>query len=159
MPRGQPLDLSTGTKHCPRCETVKPLSEFYKSKSTTHGYQVYCKPCCHARHNDWRGNNLVHVAAEQKKHRRANPKRHADYARKRAYGFAPGEFALLLETQQGKCAICETTTPGGKGFHVDHCHDTGAVRGLLCTRCNNGIGSLRHDPKILAAAISYLAKR
>lgn len=155
MPRPS-LDLSSGTKPCPKCEEVKPLDQFSRSKHTKHGYQVYCKSCQYRRHNEWRRNNLSYVAAKQKKHRQANPDRHAGYARKRAYGLAPGQFERLLETQQGRCAICKTAEPGGKGFHVDHCHSTGVIRGILCTRCNVGIGSLRHDPEILAAAIYYL---
>ena len=69
----------------------------------------------------------------------------------------PEHFSQLLQKQNHSCAICKTTTPGGKGtFHVDHCHATGAVRGLLCMACNIGIGKLKDSPELLDAAASYL---
>jgi hypothetical protein len=158
MPRPA-LDLSSGTKLCPKCAETKPLTEFSRSQHTKHGYQVYCKTCQYKRHNEWRRNNLAHCAANQKRHRQAKPERFADYARKQNYGLPPGEFDRLLEAQQGKCAICRAQRPGGKGrFHVDHCHNTKRIRGLLCHRCNLGIGQLNHDPAVLRAAIRYLTE-
>ena len=159
MPRGQPLDLSTGTKHCPRCETVKPLSEFYKSKSTTHGYQVYCKTCCAVHHDGWRRKNLAKTREASRKWREENPDLAKDHKRKSVYGLSLGEYEALLHKQNGRCAICSSPTAGGRGgFHVDHCHNTKRIRGLLCHRCNLGIGQLNHDPSVLEAAIRYLAE-
>ncbi len=59
-------------------------------------------------------------------------------------------------SQDGKCAICRIVP--SRTMAVDHCHDTGAIRGLLCSNCNTGIGLLRDNPEILARAIIYLAK-
>lgn len=79
------------------------------------------------------------------------------YNRRRLYGISGEEFAALLASQNGRCAICGTDAPGGKGaFHVDHCHDTGRVRGLLCHHCNLMLGNAKDDPARLAAAIRYL---
>lgn len=76
------------------------------------------------------------------------------------YGMSPAEFQALLVSQDQRCAICGTTQPDGVGriaqWNVDHCHDTGKVRGILCSQCNIGIGQLRDDPDLLRAAISYL---
>jgi len=76
----------------------------------------------------------------------------------RRYGLAPDQYDELLSKQNGRCAICDGP-PNGKGglyFHVDHCHTSGEVRGLLCHYCNTAIGSFRDDPALLRRAIAYL---
>jgi len=80
------------------------------------------------------------------------------YMRRYLYnGFTHEQYVALLEAQDGRCAICRTDTPGGKGgFHLDHDHATGAVRGLLCTNCNMGLGRFADDPARLRAAAEYL---
>ena len=74
---------------------------------------------------------------------------------RRNYGIEVEEYDEMLEAQGGVCAIC-----GGEAhrefFDVDHCHETGRVRGLLCASCNMGLGKFRDDPKILQNAIDYL---
>lgn len=64
----------------------------------------------------------------------------------------------MLARQDGRCAICRTTFPGGRWghFHVDHEHETGAVRGLLCTVCNIGLGYFDDSADRLAQAAAYL---
>ena len=82
----------------------------------------------------------------------------------RTYGLTPEACASMLAGQDGKCAICRTTSPGkGRGgresrWSVDHNHTTNAIRGLLCRSCNAAIGLLREDVKILQAAIDYLQR-
>lgn len=84
------------------------------------------------------------------------------------YRLTPEQFASLLESQGGRCAICETGTPGGPHgwWQVDHDHACcpgqrccgKCVRGLLCGRCNSLLGYARDDPKRLRAAIQYLGQ-
>ena len=74
----------------------------------------------------------------------------------RNYGLGVDEFDAMLAAQGGRCAICRTDEPGGKGWHVDHNHKTGAVRGILCSGCNTGIGLLRDDPALLRDAAAYI---
>lgn len=74
------------------------------------------------------------------------------------YGISPEEYERLFQSQGGRCAICRTDQPNGKGFHLDHDHATGAIRGILCSSCNNGLGRFRDDPAHLQAAIAYLAR-
>lgn len=79
------------------------------------------------------------------------------------YGISVETYDELFRRQGGTCAICrrpETRVVNGKMLRlaVDHCHESTAVRGLLCYACNVGIGFLRHDPLILEAAASYVAK-
>lgn len=62
----------------------------------------------------------------------------------------------MLAAQDGVCAICKQTPEGQ--WNIDHCHDTGAVRGLLCSPCNIGIGQLGDDPERVRAALEYLLR-
>jgi len=79
------------------------------------------------------------------------------------YGLTPADYDRMLEEQGGVCDICKTSDPSanskpGMSFHVDHCHDTDKVRGLLCTRCNPGLGFFLHDEALLEAALAYIRK-
>ena len=75
------------------------------------------------------------------------------------YGMTLKDYDTLYPKQGGQCAICGTDTPGGPGerFRVDHNHDTGEVRGLLCNSCNRGLGYLKDSPTILSKALTYLS--
>ncbi len=82
---------------------------------------------------------------------------HRDYMRKYLYGITSEQFAAMLESQNGRCAICKTSEPSGKGnWHVDHCHSSGKVRGLLCHFCNLMLGNAKDDVDRLTAAIEYI---
>ncbi len=74
------------------------------------------------------------------------------YMRKRRYGLTPEQHAAMAESQGDLCAICKRR----RTLVVDHCHETGVVRGLLCDNCNVGIGRLGDDPARLAAAAKYI---
>ena len=81
---------------------------------------------------------------------------------KKYYGLTEEEYAATSKKQRGVCAICKqhnTRKKDGRRFDlsVDHCHETGKVRGLLCSECNLGIGKFKHDPSLLHAAIEYLS--
>lgn len=77
----------------------------------------------------------------------------------RKYGITPEEYDDMFEAQNGECAICGTRTPGSTGsFFVDHCHETGDVRGLLCFSCNIALGNFKDNGLILRRAIDYLQK-
>lgn len=78
---------------------------------------------------------------------------------KARYGLLVEEYEDILEFQDGACAICHTKDPGYHGrLHIDHCHKTGDIRGLLCSRCNTGLGMFMDDPQKLLAAITYLSQ-
>ena len=74
------------------------------------------------------------------------------------YGIGVEEYEALRLAQGNRCAICGTDDPASNAgeWHVDHCHESGAVRGLLCSRCNIGLGYFKDDPARLTAAIKYL---
>jgi hypothetical protein len=71
------------------------------------------------------------------------------------YGLSVDDYQAMLTRQSGACAICRKRP--GETLSVDHCHDTHKVRSLLCRKCNLGLGHLKHDPRLLRAAIAYLA--
>jgi hypothetical protein len=110
-------------------------------------------------------NNVKRLADPEFRRR----KREAEVARN--YGITPEEFRALEAAQGGLCAICQQPPRGkspGKAYageprrdatlHVDHCHTSGRVRGLLCGNCNTMIGLAGEDSKVLLAAVEYLEK-
>ena len=67
------------------------------------------------------------------------------------------EYNKMFADQGGVCAICNQSSE--KTLHVDHCHTTGEIRGLLCTNCNNGIGRFQDNIEFLTNAINYLSTK
>lgn len=91
----------------------------------------------------------------------ANPER--AHLRKKAihlkavFGMTLADYDALLERQAGGCAICGTPkSKNGRKLAVDHCHETGRIRGLLCNRCNYGIGQFHDRPDFLLRAAEYV---
>jgi hypothetical protein len=126
-------------RECKTCKTTKLETEFWKSTST---YQSKNGPI-HYTHN-----SLVC------KECRALEK----YIKKlaRQYGLTLAQFDELVFYQENSCAICKTTFESRSTTFVDHCHKTNKVRGLLCSKCNFGIGLFKDDTEILSRAIEYL---
>ena len=103
------------------------------------------------------------IRAQKKSQRDKDPaKGHvAAYHRELHYGVTNEEYIALLDSQQGCCAICESPKPSSgryKHFCVDHDHNTGRIRGLLCMNCNITLGRLRDDPEVLRKAADYLER-
>lgn len=95
------------------------------------------------------------LAATRVEARKKAPNRKSRYLKK-TYGLTPDEWSALLTAQGGRCAICGRKDPGPKGWQTDHDHATGAVRGILCVRCNNGLGAFLDDPILFQRAARYL---
>jgi hypothetical protein len=154
-------------KTCSKCTQTKPSGQFYRGKS-------YCKQCSKEAHAKWVEANREHrnayqqrwalrhvavVKAQKKKWYESNKDKVAGQDRFRRYGLTQEQYGALLLRQDGCCAICKSPEPKGRGrWHVDHDHKTGAVRALLCTGCNLGVGHFRDDPKLLRAAADYLER-
>jgi hypothetical protein len=119
---------------------------------------------------------MTSSAEKQRRWRAANPERASElnrnWQRRIRFGVSPEEFALMVDSQDDLCAICgkpETQRQGGRlrALNIDHdrrcCPGNRScgkcIRGLLCSRCNVGIGMLGEDPAVLARAIEYLTKR
>lgn len=138
---------------CKKCGETKPLEAFRK------GHGSPCKLCRSKQSEAWRKKNLVRCAELTRMWHKRNPERSRDMYRCRKYKLKRGDFDKMFKDQDSKCAICGEVDPKGRGgFHVDHCHETEKVRGILCHNCNLGIGNLQHDPRIMRAALEYLLK-
>jgi len=124
-----------GTDDAPRDCVVCGAS--YRPKGRR--FSIYCSPAC----ND--------KARARTPHRR-------DTRLQREYGITLAEYEALLVAQDGGCAICGVKNPAGRWdkWHVDHCHDSQKVRGVLCSSCNHGIGQFKDDPALLRRAADYL---
>lgn len=148
-------------KKCSCCKETKSLREFVQDKRKEHGVGSRCKKCHNAHSSIWYQNNKEQARAcitRWKKSHPINTKRsQLKQNLKRAYGITIEEYDAMLMAQGGLCLICHTDSPGGRGrFNVDHDHDTGKIRGLLCQSCNIAIGHMREDPKRLRSAADYL---
>jgi len=125
-------------KTCCRCRQNLDLSHFARNKTEKDGLQRWCRNC-----------RKIH-AQKTKKHRQ-------NYRLNRDYGISLDAYNEMLFAQGSKCACCQRSKPGGHGiFHVDHCHQTQKVRGLLCSSCNTGIGLLGDSLSSLLRAVHYL---
>lgn len=76
--------------------------------------------------------------------------------RRRVYGMGAAEYRELLDSQDGKCALCLKEFKGERDTHLDHDHETGRTRGILCQRCNIGLGHFQEDVATLERAVVYL---
>jgi hypothetical protein len=129
------------TKSCSRCNKILSLDLFRQDARYSDGYTCWCQIC-------YRENNKIHYI---------NKKKWKDIEKR--YGIPKEKYKKMEEEQKGLCACCgkEPKNRGKNGsFVVDHCHATGAVRGLLCAKCNAGIGFFDDDPALLLLASQYL---
>lgn len=132
-----------------------------------------CAPCKVARKKAsqsersrrWRATNteryraLAREAANRQRQKPGYQAKRNEYEMLRKYGISAAEFDQMLEEQGGVCAICAGPRSGpGNRFHVDHCHDSNKVRGLLCGNCNTAIGLLGDDPERAEKAAAYLRR-
>lgn len=125
-----------GFKWCPDCGEVKPLAKFPSTRANVSGRHSYCKPCHNAR-----GRATLEKLGGSR-----------TYHLKRRYGITARDADALLANQGGLCAICKVSP----AVHVDHDHETGAVRALLCFNCNGGLGQFKDNPEVLHAAEYYV---
>jgi hypothetical protein len=101
--------------------------------------------------------NRDKINSYQRDWRKNNPDRVNDTQLRKKYGITVKQRDALLSEQGGVCAICTTDAPGNTGWYVDHCHNSGAVRGVLCHHCNSLLGYARDNPQTLSKAIQYLS--
>lgn len=134
------------TKMCNDCRQVKPAVDFYARRDRPGGLKPYCKPCTSLRY--------------QNRKAKYEPNRDATRAnwRKFKYGITAEEYQQKLDAQDGLCAICNGPQVSDKALAVDHNHETGAVRDLLCNSCNGGLGLFKDSPALLDRAAEYLRK-
>lgn len=124
---------------------------------------LFCDPCrplrAKERQASWRKANPERSRIATAQWRARNPEGNKIRQRLHRYGLTAAQYDALLLQQDKRCAICHTDDPGRmKNWCIDHCHTTGAVRGLLCQPCNLGLGGFRDNPAHLEAAIAYLER-
>ena len=162
--------LARGCKVCSQCGTEKPLDAFHR-RGCRGARAAWCKVCVSARRKRHYRENRAEVLAQNAAWAKANPERVSELRRghrdrdpekfhwqrvKTRYGLTKAGYEALLVGQGGGCAICGGPPINRHHFDVDHDHQTGAVRGLLCGPCNRGLGSFQDDPGRLMGAIHYL---
>lgn len=128
-----------GDKHvCTKCGEEKTKDNFCR-------HRKWCKSCLRQYAKEYRNNP-------------DNRRKALDGNKRRKFGLTRDELAKMLERQDGKCEICrkQIESLDGRGTHVDHCHATGKVRGILCHNCNVGLGYFSDSIFSLARAIEYL---
>lgn len=142
-------------KRCPRCEIEKPHSDFPRSKQTPDGLYGICKDCRNTRRRE-RYADDADTYREDVRWRML----------KHNYGITREDWTRMFEAQKGLCGICHKRLTDKISTRsqlrkadtacIDHDHESGIVRGILCHDCNLGIGNLKHDVSLLRAAIEYL---
>ena len=140
-------------KTCTGCKKDVPLDRFlFEQRRGRH--MARCKDCRTTSQSAWRRARPEYERERYAKDKAGARERHLV----RKYGVTLASYDSMLQAQDGKCAICLAPEAAQfKGvFHVDHCHATSAVRGLLCRGCNHMLGSVGDDPAVLRRAIAYL---
>ena len=138
------LSMTATEKECSKCKRVLPVANFGRKANDPQIFRASCKQCL----NEYRYKHQFREATA-------------------AFGITVAGYQELLSRQGGGCAICGVRDPGSKGsslrnrrrFALDHCHTTGVLRGLLCNRCNIGLGNFNDDASRLEAAAAYLRSR
>lgn len=158
-----PSKITDTEKWCNRCKRWLPHSAFYTHKGTRgRGLSSYCKAC----YKEWGKGRKEYKRqygqsdegkAKIKEWRKANAERvrakEPQYKRKLRYGITPEMYAELWNAQNGRCYLPSCGRPAEV---VDHDHDTGEVRGLLCRQCNTALGMLRDNPALMRDAAAYI---
>ena len=124
-------------KTCSLCKIEKSIKYFCKNRRNKDGINTVCKKCDGQRGSSYKKEN-GHL--------------------KEKYGISIIQYNNMLHEQNYVCAICHKPSVSGKKLAVDHCHDTGLIRGLLCFNCNIGIGHFKNDTILLETAIDYINK-
>lgn len=132
-------DSQESARRCSLCKEIKALAtDFHRNARGPYGYHTICKVCNVKKASDYQKNN--------RDRRRGN-------LLSARYGISSEEYAEMYIKQEGKCLICKEVN---ERLVVDHCHATDIVRGLLCDRCNRGIGAFGDNPRLIMDALKYL---
>lgn len=152
------VSLSTHVfRRCSTCNATKSLSEFHRARGRSPNSRTRYRSQC--RHCSQVSNRSASMKTGQGTYRyTAAPDAKREYMLRRFYGITLHDYNCLLVFQNHTCAICDKPEPGRRCLAVDHDHKTGAVRGLLCTRCNQALGFFRDDRHILNRAVEYLTR-
>lgn len=160
---------------CSKCKKLKNVSEFSRNNSTTRGFCYMCKGCLKEyystpqmkkKRNDRTNENYRKLNKDKldkkkqaiKKWQKTKSPEYFYWRNvKCKYGITEEEFYKTLRKQNNKCAICDVNLENlDYKPHIDHCHKTNKFRGILCQRCNHGLGKFKDNINNLKKAIDYL---
>lgn len=152
-----------GDIHCAECrrEKVKRWRDANPDRAKEIGKASRGRnpEAARVRARNWYATNKPRALTRAAKRRREFPDVIKSEKLKASFGITIERYNEILTSQSHKCAICGMSQiENGKALAVDHCHSTGAVRGLLCSRCNYGLGMFLDSVNTLSSAISYLHK-
>lgn len=130
-------------KTCSKCKETKPYSEFQK-RNTKNGYRGQCKQCRNAVNRSY-----------------YDPIKRTEYHLRDAYGITLADYDRMLLAQGGVCGnpACSRRPEEGQRLCIDHNHQTGVIRGLLCNGCNTAAGLAQDHPEVLRGLADYLEDR
>ena len=129
-------------KICKVCGIEKNISDFYTGRKD-------CKDCRNTKARQWRKDNPENTERNLVRMRERN--------KERRYGITQEQFDQMLLDQNNRCKICDNDFKNSKDTHIDHCHNTNRVRGLLCNSCNMALGQFNDDIEFMNNAIKYLS--
>lgn len=172
-------------RECKRCHEKLAINQFSKDKTRPDGLHPYCRLCRNQLARSYQKNKLATDIVYAEKIRERDRKRNNGERRRKnlernrsrtseqlkecflksKYNLTLEQYYTILEEQNHCCKICgeeetrKNKTTGVCLLCVDHNHKTGEVRGLLCNKCNTGLGYFKEDINILYTAIEYLSKK
>jgi hypothetical protein len=130
-------------KTCSKCSCTKLLAEFYPRKDFQDGYMSRCRECVRKEHSGYYKDNNEKIRAYRR-----------NFGRISRYGITEDEVREIIASQNWKCAICERKIE--ITAHVDHDHETGVIRGVLCKQCNIALGLLSDNAgTVIKAALAF----
>jgi hypothetical protein len=145
------------TKTCSKCRALLKLENFYVRKDGR--YRTECKHCIKKRNSEYHQANKEKIKQTTKKWAKNNKERIRDSKLKSKFGITLEQKEILFKGQGNCCAICKSTqNTKNRDWDVDHCHDTNAIRGILCSNCNRALGLFKDSPENLLSAYEYLRK-
>lgn len=163
-PRFEETDDLENSKLCTVCKKRLPFEAFHKNSRSKSGLQGRCRNCYRDWYNKRYEENPEFRSKRQKHFEKWYEEKFPDYRETHEkgrllskYGITWEEFDAISKSQGGLCLICRQPPQGKTRLSVDHCHETGKVRGLLCDLCNCGLGMFRDNPELLRTAATYLA--
>lgn len=150
-------------KLCPRCKITKQVEEFHSDATTKDKLARICKVCKKKDAKKYRDSHreIIREKKRIENNDPANKSRRRERGYREGYGITTADYNRMFSEQNGRCAICRSEsskTSNSPLLFVDHCHDSGTIRGLLCSLCNRGLGAFEDCHKIVQAAANYLAK-
>lgn len=141
-------------KVCNKCRESKEASSFTVSRANPDGLQGTCRECAKVVYKAYREKQKTY--AEEERQKVKDRIRETKYKMK--YGVDLEQFDRMREEQEYRCYICSSHEVDNrhKVLYIDHDHDTGEVRKLLCSKCNQGLGLFKDSPGLLDTAATYL---